>query len=809
MKRFLLILALLLGAVSSWADVTTSFSTTLDAKTWKRPEEGTPLCGGKAAGYYAGTFTAISAGSRTFYYGSVTFTPGTTGAYTLGMTSATFSDPMIYVYTSFNPASPLTGFVVGDDDTDPSGTHQTPLINCHNTFTAGTTYTLVITSWSTGATGTANFYATGPDAVAVAAAVPSTPGSATGTATDMTTASLSWGASATGSPTGYNWSVVLNGTSTVAASGSTTTATTASTSALSANTSYQLKVYASNAGGYSATTTSSSFTTYPANPTSITVGTNPICTGFSTTLTANGNQGTVYWYTGSCGGTYVGTGNSIILYPTTSTTYYARNNNGNWSAGCATSAQIVVNPPPTVPASASVSVPAGADGQTKANLSWSASTGLGPITYYWAVGPGSGVTYESGYTSRGITTDPTVTAQATGLSTSTSYYLAVKSYNSCGASAYRTSSVFRTNHVLTYTANSNGSISGTTPQIVANSGNGSAVTAVPNTEYNFVSWSDGSLARVRTDNTVTSSITVSATFAPNRLAFVTQPVTKVAGVVIPVLVRVTDTYGNTMTNSTAAVTIAIQTNPSIGSAGVLSGTKTVNAVAGVATFTDLWIDKTGTGYTLKASSVSPIVTAPISSSFTINPAAIDHFTLAGITDPVIAGTTTTPVVTAYDVYNNIKTDYTGTIQFSANTPHHAEEVLPSYTFLTANNGVKSLTNGVTLKTTGERTVTVTGDTKTGSQTAITVLPAALDHFTLAVNGTITAGIAFTATATAYDAYSNIKTNYGGTVSFRRTIALIFFSTREVSSSPPPPDPTGRLRFRIVLPDNTLPERFRP
>ncbi len=46
-------------------------------------------------------------------------------------------------------------------------------------------------------------------------------------------------------------------------------------------------------------------------------------------------------------------------------------------------------------------------------------------------------------------------------------------------------------YTLTYTAGSNGSITGTSPQMVNHGGSGTAVTAVPNTGYHFVDWSDG------------------------------------------------------------------------------------------------------------------------------------------------------------------------------------------------------------------------------------------------------------------------------------------------------------------------------
>jgi hypothetical protein len=70
-------------------------------------------------------------------------------------------------------------------------------------------------------------------------------------------------------------------------------------------------------------------------------------------------------------------------------------------------------------------------------------------------------------------------------------------------------------YTLTYTAGANGTITGTTPQIVNSGANGTPVTAVPNTGYHFVQWSDGSTANPRTDTNVTANITVSASFAIN------------------------------------------------------------------------------------------------------------------------------------------------------------------------------------------------------------------------------------------------------------------------------------------------------
>ena len=68
---------------------------------------------------------------------------------------------------------------------------------------------------------------------------------------------------------------------------------------------------------------------------------------------------------------------------------------------------------------------------------------------------------------------------------------------------------------LTYTAGANGSISGTSPQTVNYGDSGSAVTAIPDTNYRFVKWSDGSTANPRTDVDVTANISVTANFAIN------------------------------------------------------------------------------------------------------------------------------------------------------------------------------------------------------------------------------------------------------------------------------------------------------
>ena len=85
------------------------------------------------------------------------------------------------------------------------------------------------------------------------------------------------------------------------------------------------------------------------------------------------------------------------------------------------------------------------------------------------------------------------------------------------------------------------------------------------------------------------------------LAFSTQPGNTTAGSALsgPPTVVVQDSLGNTVTSSTASITLALGANPG---GGTLSGTTTKNASGGIATFSDLSINRPGTGYTLTASS---------------------------------------------------------------------------------------------------------------------------------------------------------------------------------------------------------------
>ncbi len=127
----------------------------------------------------------------------------------------------------------------------------------------------------------------------------------------------------------------------------------------------------------------------------------------------------------------------------------------------------------------------------------------------------------------------------------------------------------------------------------------------------------------------------------SQVAFIVVPTYTTAGASIApaVQVAVQDRQGNPVTSSTASIALALGPNPG---GGALSGTTPVNAVAGVATFSNLSIDKVGVGYTLEASSTG--LTGATSAPFDITEGAAAK--LAFVVNPVttIAGATVSPAV---------------------------------------------------------------------------------------------------------------------------------------------------------------------
>ena len=146
-----------------------------------------------------------------------------------------------------------------------------------------------------------------------------------------------------------------------------------------------------------------------------------------------------------------------------------------------------------------------------------------------------------------------------------------------------------------------------------------------------------------------------------RLVFTVQPTNATAGQPIAPSVQVTaqDQNGATATSFASQVTLAIGTNPA---GGTLSGSAAVPAVNGVATFSDLGIDRAASGYTLTAAA-SSLSTAQ-STAFDVVPGPATQLAFTTQPSRTAPGSPITPPVriTALDALGNKATNFTGVVR---------------------------------------------------------------------------------------------------------------------------------------------------
>jgi len=279
-----------------------------------------------------------------------------------------------------------------------------------------------------------------------------------------------------------------------------------------------------------------------------------------------------------------------------------------------------------------------------------------------------------------------------------------------------------------------------------------------------------------TGSTVSTSpgVVVSTAFnitigAAAKLAFGQQPTNTAGGATIapPVTVLVEDAGGNTVTTDTRTISLAIGSNPP--GNGVLTGGGGIAAVAGIATFSGLSIDKAGNLYTLVATSVPALTTTP-SAAFNITTGGLTHFTVensgaGGPIGPQTAGAAFSIRVVARDAGNNVVTSYTG----AGNTVN-----ITSNLTLSAGGGTTStFVNGVldpwsvTISATGSDSLTATrtsGGTEKGTSNVFTVNSGPLNNFLVenVGGGAIpqqVAGAPFNIRITARDALNNTVTSF--------------------------------------------------
>ena len=147
-----------------------------------------------------------------------------------------------------------------------------------------------------------------------------------------------------------------------------------------------------------------------------------------------------------------------------------------------------------------------------------------------------------------------------------------------------------------------------TPQTVNHGADGTLVTATPNANYHFVSWSDGNSTAARTDLNVTANKSVSATFAIN-----TYTLTYTAGSGGSIVATTPQTVNHGAAGTLVTATPAIGYHFLSWSDGYSSGRTDLNVTANISVTATFEIDSTAKAITA-FSFASPTATGVITES---------------------------------------------------------------------------------------------------------------------------------------------------------------------------------------------------
>jgi hypothetical protein len=229
----------------------------------------------------------------------------------------------------------------------------------------------------------------------------------------------------------------------------------------------------------------------------------------------------------------------------------------------------------------------------------------------------------------------------------------------------------------------------------------------------FVATLAGEAIKGGTDSQTEATVTYSAGTA-TKLAITTQPVGGASGAALGTqpVVRIIDANGNTVTTSSASVSVT-----STGTLGGTNFTTPVSAVNGIATFTNLTLAGTaGTNYTLSFTNSG--LTSATSGNVTVSAGTATQILANSVTTQnttVGTAVSTLPSVIVKDASNNPVSGVS--VKFANGT---GGSVSGTMTATTASNGIATFAGTWTLGTTvGSNTLTATSGTLTGSPVTFT------------------------------------------------------------------------------------------
>jgi len=265
---------------------------------------------------------------------------------------------------------------------------------------------------------------------------------------------------------------------------------------------------------------------------------------------------------------------------------------------------------------------------------------------------------------------------------------------------------------------------------------------------------------------VSPDVEVDPLAASQLQVFSLSPANVTAGTDMDILVIPVDAYGNG-----AAVTADTTVALSASGAGTLTGGSGVISPSDPVTF-GYYVELPTVEYT-KAETITltasvtagpALATSAPSDPITIDPAAATKL-VVGAPASTVAGAPLAVGVTAEDQFDNVDTNYTGTVSL---TSSDGLAVLPgAHTFTGGDAGTHSFP--VTLKTLGSQTVSAGDGSFSASSGPIAVAVGSASTFALTgTPASLSAGGTGSVTVTAHDAYGNTVTGFTGTVHFTST-----------------------------------------
>ena len=203
-----------------------------------------------------------------------------------------------------------------------------------------------------------------------------------------------------------------------------------------------------------------------------------------------------------------------------------------------------------------------------------------------------------------------------------------------------------------------------------------------------------------------------------KLVATTQPTTSVAGTKFTTGVSVEDSLGNVVTTSNAPIALAIATNPG---GGTLScTTNPINASSGVSTFS-CSINKTGTGYTLTATSTG--LTSVTTSSFNITPGTASQLVVtAQPPTSSTSGTKFTTGVSIEDALGNVVTTSSSQVTLAIASNPSGGTLNCTTNPLNASSGVATFSCSVDMAGTGYTFTATSGVLPSVTTNAFNITP---------------------------------------------------------------------------------------